>query len=39
MPHHIINDVRISAVLITCFYDLPKSDSNDDTVIIQDMLK
>ena len=38
MLPHIINDVRISAALINCFYDLPKSDSNDDTVIIQEIL-
>jgi hypothetical protein len=36
---HIINDVRISAALINCFYDLSNSDSNDDSVIVQELLK
>jgi hypothetical protein len=39
MLPHIMNDVRISAALINCFYDLPKSDSNDDIVIVEEMLK
>ena len=39
MLPHIMDDVRITAALINCFYDLPKSDSNDDTIIIEEMLK
>ncbi len=39
MLPHIINDVRVNAALINCFYDLSNSDSNDDSVIEEELLK
>ena len=39
MLSHIMDDVRISAALINCFFCIKKSDSDDDEIIIEEMLK